>query len=237
MSPFFAALQFLTVVPVQRSFDDEAVAKSLLYFPVVGLVVGFFLIIFASFFQSAAVGAALTLVIWVIISGGLHLDGLADSADAWAAGRGNKARALEVMKDPRCGPFAVVVIVLLLLTKFAALSVLLETNQLAALLIAPVLGRTAVLALYYSTSYVRENGLGNLYAQYLDKNMILLVAGISVLLSVFILGLWAVLVAIAVLALMRWLMVQQIGGMTGDTIGAAVEVVEVGVLLGVVAFA
>ena len=231
-SSFLAALQFLSIVPVQRHFDEETVARSLLYFPLVGLVIGCLLIVIAApFSDSDLLGAAVILCVWVIVTGGLHLDGLADSADAWAAGRGDKARALEVMKDPRCGPIAVVVIVLLMLLKFAALTVILEKNQLAVLLIAPVLGRTVVLALYASTPYVRESGLGNLYARYLDKNMILLVAGTSVLLSVFIVGIWPVLFAAVALVLLRWLMMQQIGGMTGDTIGASIELVEAIVLI------
>ncbi len=214
MPAFLAALQFLTIVPVQRAFEEEDTTNSLLYFPVVGLLVGLFLVVIAAAFDSAILATALLLVAWVIVTGGLHLDGLADSADAWAAARGNKAKALDVMKDPRCGPFAVVTIVLLLLTKFAAITALLGGDQLTALLIAPVLGRTAVLALYPTTPYVRENGLGALYEEHLDKNMILLIAGTSILLSIFILGFWPVLIAAAVLVLLRWLMMRQIGGMT-----------------------
>ena len=215
MGPFLAAIQFLTIIPVSRSFDDEVVAKSMLYFPLVGVVVGLLLVVIASLSDAPMIAAVFTLIIWVLISGGLHLDGLADSADAWAAGRGNAERALEVMKDPRCGPFAVTALVLLLLTKFAALTVILENDVLVALLVAPVLGRTAVLVLYPTTPYVRENGMGTLYAQYLDKNMILLIAGICVLLSVFFLGFWPVVFTAVVLAIIRWLMMQCLGGMTG----------------------
>ena len=230
MNGMLAALQFLTVVPVSRSFDDEDVARSMLFFPLVGLIIGLFLIVVSSLSDTPMIAAVLIVIAWVLVTGGLHLDGLADSADAWAAGRGNPERALEVMKDPRCGPFAVTTLTLILIAKFAAITVLLENNALVALLIAPVLGRTAVLALYNTTRYVRENGLGTLYAEYLDKNMILLIAGISALLSMFILGFWPVVLAIVVLATLRWLMVNQIGGMTGDTIGAAIEIIEVSVL-------
>jgi adenosylcobinamide-GDP ribazoletransferase len=66
--------------------------------------------------------AALLLTVWVLLSGGLHLDGLADSADAWLGGFGDRERTLTIMKDPRSGPIAVVVLVLVLLLKFCALA-------------------------------------------------------------------------------------------------------------------
>ena len=73
--------------------------------------------------------AALLLALWVALTGALHLDGLADSADAWLGGFGDPARTLEIMKDPRSGPVAVVVLVLLLLLKFSALLVVLQAQQ------------------------------------------------------------------------------------------------------------
>lgn len=79
--------------------------------------------------------------VWVGLSGGLHLDGLADTADAWIGGHADRQRTLEIMKDPRSGPIAVVVLLLVLLLKFAALVVLLGQGAWAGLLLAPWLGR------------------------------------------------------------------------------------------------
>lgn len=233
-TPFFAALQFLSIFPVQRTFDAPTVARSLLYFPLVGAVIGLLLLCVGALpIAAPLLAAALVLLAWVIITGGLHLDGLADSADAWAAGRGDKQRALKVMKDPLCGPFAVVMLVLLLLCKFAALSVLLESGELTLLLVAPVLARGAVLALYQTTPYIRENGLGQCYVDASDRRYIWAVIAISALLCALLAGVWAVLIAVLAVSALRWLMLQQIGGMTGDTMGATIELVEVCVLFGV----
>ena len=84
--------------------------------------------------------AALLLTAWVLLSGGLHLDGLADSADAWLGGFGDRERTLTIMKDPRSGPIAVVTLGLVLLLKFTALVALIEQHNGAALILAPLIG-------------------------------------------------------------------------------------------------
>ena len=113
--------------------------------------------------------AALMLAVWVIITGGLHLDGLADTADAWIGGRGDRDRTLAIMKDSRSGPIAIIAIVLVLLNKFAALQVLLAGDARAVLLLAPVLGRATIVLLLITTPYVRPHGLGRPYANYLPR--------------------------------------------------------------------
>ena len=84
----------------------------------------------------------------MVATGALHLDGLADSADAWLGGFGDPARTLEIMKDRAQRPVAVVVLVIMLLLKFSALLVVLQAQQPSALVLAPLLGRAALLALF-----------------------------------------------------------------------------------------
>lgn len=89
-----------------------------------GLVIGL-LVAIPAYVASASdpmVIAALMLTVWVLVTGGLHFDGLADSADAWLGGQGNTTRTLEIMKDPRSGPAAIVLVALVLLLKLAALT-------------------------------------------------------------------------------------------------------------------
>jgi adenosylcobinamide-GDP ribazoletransferase len=159
---------------------------------------------------------------------------LADSADAWAGGFGDRERTLSIMQDPRSGPIAVVVLVLLLLLKFAALATLLASNQLLALLLAPWLARGLVPLLFMTTPYVRAGGLGAALAAHLPRKqlpywlaghglLLVLIGGWS--------GLLAVLAALLLLAGLRQLMLQRLGGCTGDTAGALVELVEATVLL------
>src|SRR5690606_32208859 len=116
--------------------------RSLLFYPLVGGLFGVLLLAFNALLDGAPLmlHAALLLTAWVLLSGGLHLDGLADSADAWLGGFGDRERTLTIMKDPRSGPIAVVTLVLVLLLKFSALLALIENNQPLGLLLAPLIG-------------------------------------------------------------------------------------------------
>jgi len=209
------------------------VGRSLLYYPLVGLLFGLLLWLASHLLQGtpAPLHAALLLTAWVLLSGALHLDGLADSADAWLGGFGDRERTLQIMKDPRSGPIAVVTLVLVLLLKFCALWVLVEQGVGAQLLLAPLIGRTAMLGLFLCTPYVRPGGLGQALAEHLPRRAagwVLLCCALFCLL----LGGWVVLLAVAVFAWLRHLMYRRLGGATGDTAGALLELLELAVVLG-----
>lgn len=238
MLPFLIALQFLTSLPVRLPAMPTPLqqGRSLLYYPAVGLLLGSLLWLAAWLLDGAAppLQAALVLTLWVALSGALHLDGLADSADAWLGGFGDRERTLEIMKDPHSGPVAVVVLVLLLLLKFVALLALLQVGQARVLLLAPLLGRGVLLALFLGTDYVRANGIGQALAANLPRAsagaVLLLVIACCLLFG------WAGLAALgltaATLVLARRAMLRRLGGTTGDTAGALVELVECAVLVG-----
>lgn len=237
MQPFLIALQFLTCLPVRLDGKPEPqqVGKSLLYYPLVGLLIGslLWLLDMALGSSAAPLKASLLLTAWVALTGALHLDGLADSADAWLGGFGDRERTLAIMKDPRSGPAAVVVLVLLLLLKFVALWVLLAEGYDLALLLAPVLGRSAMLGLFLGTPYVRQGGLGQGLAEYLPRGQVkgALVAAVVLCLVLVGTGWLALVVAGGVGWLARRAMCQRIGGTTGDTAGALLELVECSVLV------
>ena len=239
MSAFVIALQFLTRIPVQSSvqWQGPVMGRSVLYYPLVGLLIGLMLVLLFNLLaqQSLLLSAAILLAVWVLITGGLHLDGLADSADAWAGGLGSKARTLEIMKDPRSGALAIVMLVLALLVKFSALVAAFEHNQWQAILVAPILGRSAVVLLFLTTPYVREQGLGSDMAKHLPTKASWLVLLVVSGFVFFISGLQLSVLAIAAAMMMFWglrrMMLARIGGMTGDTAGALIELVEVLVLL------
>ncbi len=211
----------------------------MLFYPLVGVLFGVVLVGLNALLSGAPMmlHAALLLTAWVLLSGGLHLDGLADSADAWLGGFGDRERTLSIMKDPRSGPIAVVTLILVLLLKFAALLALIEQQHWLALLLAPVIGRGAMLGLFLCTPYVRQGGLGQALADHLPRpagQKVLLVAALGCLL----IGGWAGLYALVAAALgfywLRHLMVRRLGGTTGDTAGALLELLEAVVLLAVV---
>ncbi|HEY0335139.1 MAG TPA: adenosylcobinamide-GDP ribazoletransferase [Stenotrophomonas sp.] len=230
-----AALGFLTRVPVPpRVFADASTrARSLAWYPVVGLLLGLALAMLAWCLQESPplLGAALLLLAWTWLTGGLHLDGLADTADAWVGGLGDRQRTLAIMKDPRSGPAGVTAVVLVLLLKFAALASL-QAPPLIAVAMAPLLGRAALTAAFLTTPYVRAGGLGSGLA---DASRLACIVALALAAALAILpgvrGLAALLVVVVVFWLWRRACVSRLGGMTGDTCGALCEIVEAAVLV------
>ncbi len=208
----------------------------MLFYPVVGLIIGALLAAAGWLTRQAGVTlqAALVLAVWVMVTGALHLDGLGDTADAWVGGLGNRERTLAIMKDPYSGPAAVVVLVLVLLIKFAALSEILARHDVMVLLLAPVIGRTVVPVLFLTTPYVRPGGIGAVLASNLPRRVMLGVVAATAVTIVFLDG-QAALAPVAAAALvfvgLRSWMIRRIGGTTGDTAGALVELVECAVLV------
>jgi adenosylcobinamide-GDP ribazoletransferase len=238
MQSFLIALQFLTRFPVHLSGvpAPEARGRSLLAYPLVGAVIGLLLagLDYVLGTPDPWLEAALLLTAWVVVTGALHLDGLADSADAWLGGRGEPERTLEIMKDPRSGPAGVAAVVMLLLVKFAALTALLRAELWLVLLIAPILGRTLLIWLFLTTPYVRENGLGADLARHLPREAGWLVLVLVALAMPLLFG-WSGLRLLLILAVVAWLlrrlMLKHIHGTTGDTAGALLEVIEVSCLV------
>lgn len=235
--PLLIALQFLTRLPIRLPGmpAPEQLGRSLLWYPLVGLLLGALLAGLAWVLGAVAtpLAAALLLALWVLASGGLHLDGLADTADAWVGGLGDRQRTLTIMKDPCCGPIAVVTLLVVLLLKFAALWALLEAGAWAALLLAPLLGRSALLLLFLGTPYVRQGGLGSAMAAHVPTLAgwrVLLAVGLACLLAGWS-GVLALAVALGLFALCRRALLRRIGGTTGDTAGAILELVECALLV------
>ncbi len=235
MDAFLVALQFLTRIPVRVRYEAGAplLGRSVLYYPAVGLLLGMLLslppMLFAG--SSPMLLAAIILAVWVLLTGGLHLDGLADCADAWVGGHGDKQRSLQIMKDPASGPIAVSLLVLVLILKFAALNTMFEQTRLAPLLLAPVLGRAAILGLMLTTDYVRPQGLAEALLQQLPRSHANWVLAISLLGAAVFLGFPAVLFAGGILFWLRQSALSRLGGVTGDVYGAAVELTEAAVLI------
>ena len=243
MLPFWIALQFLSSLPIRLPGMPEPreLGRSLLFYPLVGLLFGAILwaVNWLLLGTPTLLHAALLLSVWVLLSGGLHLDGLADSADAWLGGFGDRERTLTIMKDPRSGPIAVVTLVLVLLLKFSALLALIGQPHSLALIIVPLIGRSALLGLFLTTPYVRAGGLGQALADHLPRSAGKQVLAVSALACVLIAGVSGVL-ALVLAALgfvwLRQVMLRRLGGTTGDTAGAMLEFLEVAVLVGLALF-
>ena len=231
--PFLLALQFLTRFPVRLTGElaAEDLGRSLLYYPLVGIILGGLLAASAWLLSGAPplLAGALVLTLWVALTGALHLDGLADTIDAWAGGRGDPERTLALMKDPHCGPQGVTGLVLVLVLKFAALAALLEAGDYLPLILAPILARTALPLLFLTTPYVRPGGLGAALASGLPRRAgtgVLIAAGALTPLLAGAAGLLILACTLAAIYILRRAMKQRIGGTTGDTAGALVEIAE-----------
>lgn len=237
MTSFWLALQFLTRLPTPRlaSPSEVQIGRSLLWYAPIGLLLGALLFALAWLVAGlpTLLAAALLLAGWVALTGILHLDGLADCADAWVGGHGSSERSLAIMKDPACGPAGVVALLLVLLLKFAALAALLEQGMLWPLLLIPALARAQLLLIFLTTAYVRPGGIGAAMATHLPRSAawLVLVVILVALLSVALL--WSLplllllpLVALLVFALVRRASLQRLGGFTGDVAGALLVITE-----------
>ncbi|MGM0413250.1 MAG: adenosylcobinamide-GDP ribazoletransferase [Pseudomonadota bacterium] len=234
------ALRFLTRLPTPEpaSMDARAIGASLAWYPVAGLVVA--LPVAAVSAGVAPVGgellaAALAVATLVLVTGALHLDGVADTADAWVGGGGDPERTLAILKDTAIGPVGTAAIAALLLVKVAAAA----QAGAAGLLVAVVLARLVPAGLLLTTPYLRPGGLGEaLAAAPRQRTLGGLAATVLVLLVIdplaAVVGLAAVVVAAG---LLRAFLMRRLGGTTGDTVGAGVELGETAALVAVVLLA
>ncbi|CCQ90421.1 putative Cobalamin synthase [Nitrospina gracilis 3/211] len=239
MSAFFSALSFLSILPgpSRRTFDTRMVS----HFPVVGLLIGGLLVavdMIASWLFPPFLRAVVDVAFLAIITGALHLDGLADSADGLFSHRPCE-EALAIMKDPRIGVMGAVALVLCLALKVAAVHGLSGPSTWLWLVIAPAFARsTQVIALATMPDARGGAGMGApLYAS--SKTLACLVCILPLALPFFFdlrIGVCAVLVFAAVTSLALVYFHRRIGGMTGDTFGALSELVETALLVAGAAF-
>lgn len=238
MRSFFTAIGTLTIVPCHHSMiaTERDLGRSVLFFPVVGLAIGAFLMGLAQLLGlilTPALSAALLLLALVLITGGLHLDGLADLCDGLAAG-GGRERILSVMKDPHIGAFGVIGLGVVLILKYALFGEMIRRGWLTAFLLMGLLSRWAMVLASFIGRYARESGTAQPFIGRIGRlpcagATLITLAG-AFLISRGIGLIAASLVFLSVLLFNRFLE-SRIGGWTGDTLGALSEMVEVGALL------
>lgn len=242
MRGLLVACRYLTVLPLPRSGEAGDLGRAAAWFPVVGVVLGLLLAAAARLVELAApplVTAALVVTVWVAVTGGLHLDGLADSVDGLAGGW-TREDALAIMRDARTGAYGVTAIVLALGLKIAALASVPPDARWRALIVAPVAGRFGPLLLARLCPPAREEGAGHAFALAVRASGLTMAALVTIAVSLGLLGVWgALLVALAAAlagAFAAYLRAR-LGGLTGDCLGALVEATEAGGLAVVAALA
>jgi adenosylcobinamide-GDP ribazoletransferase len=234
-----SAMAFLTVLPVATSEGAPGERLGRAYFPAIGAVVGLLsagVFAFLDAFTTPLLAAVAATATMALLTGALHLDGLADSADGLFGG-GDVARRLEVMRDPRLGSFGTVALVLVLVGEIAAIASMSPGRAVAALVIAGALSRLAMLFVITLVPYVRASGLGVAAADSSHRGFDLALG--SALAAVACLLDWrrallavclVAVTALAVIVLAR----RRLGGATGDVYGA---IAELSILAALVAFA
>jgi len=234
---FVAALRFLSIIPFAGSLgtSEEELARAVPFFPLVGLLfacIALPLTWCLSLILPPAVTAVLAVFILLTFSGGLHLDGLADTADGFFSSR-PRERMLEIMRDSASGAMGVIALVLLLSLKIACLASM-SDQLLIAVFLMPIAGRVAILLLMAMLPYARlEGGLGNLFKDAFNTQQarlralaaLLVLSGLSWA-AAGSLGMLAVFAVLLVTTLFALFCRQKIGGVTGDTLGAACELAE-----------
>ena len=242
MKGFFAALSFLTIVRIPCAWcgDKTTLARSLDWYAVVGLLIGVSMALLdrglCALMPGTLLPSALVVVALLSISGALHVDGVADSADAFMSSR-DRDTMLDIMKDSRVGAMGALSIAGLLLLKFAALASLGAEVRGPVLLLTPLGGRVAMLLPLISLPYARPGGLATLTHQQAKPRHVwlaLLVLGVAAVVLLHGHGLIIVALVLLITLLFGRYCRAKIGGFTGDTLGATCELAELSTLVAAV---
>lgn len=257
---FKLIMSFMTTIPLEteKDYDEKDIAKSLVYAPVVGLIIGAILLvvwIITSQVFPVQVSAALVIFCYILLTGGLHLDGLADSCDGVFSNR-SREKMLNIMRDSRIGSNGVIGLVLVILLSWTCLSVLppgifqnliildttpvLEINAklsaFSCILLWPVSGRIGSIVSAGISNYARkEDGMGKSFIEILGLKEACIGGGLGLVLFILVSGWRGILLfSLTLLStlLTSWLFSRKLGGTTGDTLGASCEINQVVFLLG-----
>ena len=238
MKSFLLALQFLTIVPVSiKKINPEQMSRSVIYFPVVGLLLGSILAgvnYFLNAFGFGGISSNIILVVLlVILTGGLHLDGLSDTSDALFSGK-SKDAMLAIMRDPHVGAIGVLAIISAVLLKIAFLSAIGPALKVKALILMCVMSRWSMPLSIYSFPYARQDGKAKAFVDGMNIWIFLAVTLVTITIAYFLLNISGILI-LGVIGACAYLTAgcvkNKVGGITGDTIGAIGEIMEIAVLI------
>jgi adenosylcobinamide-GDP ribazoletransferase len=243
------AIRFLTIIPVisfppsnNTNQNEEALAEnlanSMAFFPLVGMLMGVLLVLLRRLFYylpvSSLVGDTLVLIFWIWLSGGLHLDGFADSVDGFLGGH-NKEEILKIMKDSSTGAKGVVALVSLLLLKFVLLVEMPLFLKDTALFFTPTIGRCSmVIAAFLGKPARLKNSMGKLFMDYVSWREVIFASLTMVVIGIPLFRLYLiplVIIDVVIVLLILKYSQKRIGGISGDILGAINEIVEVFCLL------
>ncbi|MEG0250426.1 MAG: adenosylcobinamide-GDP ribazoletransferase [Peptostreptococcus sp.] len=246
MNKFLNLLQFLTRIRVKKNLKyDENMGSSMIYFPVVGIVIGIVLIAiyevsnyFFSTDELSILIAILIVLVEVMLTGGLHIDGFGDTFDGLFSYR-PKDRILEIMKDPTMGTNGILAITFLIIIKLSGVYLAINTDIIWAIFSMPVVGRLSALIMSYKSVSARPKGMGELFIGKCNLANLLgaiAITVVTVFVSCFVISndlltsskaVLGVAVSILVSILIRRESYKKIDGLTGDILGCSIEMGEI----------
>ena len=229
MSSFFAALQFLTIIPGPKNLAFVDWGWAAIFFPIIGLLLGTVLVLFdfpLRLLASPGLCAAVLVTILAFLTRALHLDGLSDTFDGLGAG-GDRNHMLTVMDDSRVGAFGMIAVLLVLILKIEAIQST-DTDRWRMLLAAPILSRWAMVLLGYR-SLPAKPGLGSSFIGQLGSKHVAVATIIAIIfVAAMLRGMGIALIALT--GLFTWAIKtyfhRRLGGITGDIFGAVSELTE-----------
>lgn len=234
MKDFLRALSFLTILPVGqiRLLEEKDLARSMAFFPLVGLVIGLLLALgyyLFSFLFPKSLVLWLTIGLLALLTRGLHLDGFADTIDGLGSG-GPKEKILEVMRDSRIGAFGVISLILLIGGKYLALDQISNSSVPDSLILMSVMGRQSMVLVCSRSSYARPNGgLAKPFTENLGYREMALSLVLAFGITLLFMGVKGIVLffGIGLFSLgYRLFFIKKLGGVTGDILGAANELTE-----------
>ncbi|MBF0594955.1 MAG: adenosylcobinamide-GDP ribazoletransferase [Candidatus Omnitrophica bacterium] len=236
MNRLLIALQFLTILPIRTKalFREEDFKSVFAFFPAAGVFIGLIpavLVLFLGSLPHLAL-VALVLAVYTVTTGALHIDGLADTCDGLFSGK-PKEKILEIMRDSRIGTYGAVAVCLLLLLKFAFLSSLSGDVLWKMLILTPMFARWVQSVACAGSKYAREDGKAALFFKVASVKDVITGGIFSLAMFYVFFGVKGLVLACAAglpAAIFIRFADQKIGGMTGDTVGAASEITELSVL-------
>ena len=229
------AIQFLTRLPTPqiKDFRAEDLSRSAVYYPLVGIIIGALLAVPLHALDGRPwLAAVLALLLWVWVTGALHLDGLGDVADAFGAAHRDPQRFLTVLKDPHMGVFGVITLVMQLLLKLVLLGELVASPLWYGIVLVPAWARWGTLWWSQRLPSLHADGMGERFAWRLDMRWLWLWALLLAAVTAFVA--WPLLSALLLVPLLSLWWRRRLGGISGDCLGASVEVTESLLLLALV---
>ena len=225
------SIQFLTRIPlnINIDFNNENLKKSTFFYPLVGILLG--TLTYGSYyifsFINRDIASLLTVIMMIVFTGGLHLDGLADTADGFFSNK-DKEKTLEIMKDSRVGAFGVISLILIILSKYIIIS---NMDKFLAVSLILSMGNSRLMALFQIAfkKNARPGGLGDMICKS-EPKVFIMFSSILYILLIMIINikyLIPLIISIFTSEIISFYSYKKIGGLTGDIYGASIEIIEV----------